>query len=412
MKEKFNRLNTCAVIFVIISLLSLSGYSQCDRGRVYIENNTIVSDQGTLLRGGTFWLSKGHLTRLAWAQNREAWKTFQQYRLNAVRLACMFERPYSGAPGYNIDEMIRDIDSMVEWASQEGIYVMIDGHASHARYYIDNYVEFFTKVATRYKDRTHVFFELINEPKYGNVGGYDDQILRDNERLYKLIREIAPESHIVLLSFPNSDAEMIQITDKLRGIDWSNASVGFHPYHKYNSNPIVSLKEKYPVVNTEWEQAWTTGNMRAEMDGCPVNAQVMEKLGVSWFAWDHTDYQGDVTRNLNYTMNDAQQKGYLWEADNYDLCPVPVAPEMIRYSPLADAAGCTISFTPQTAHISFPSAAPWSYMLYAVDGACVGNSSGCGTGFTVAAGTISPGRYLIRIFHNREVIQHPFTIYR
>jgi hypothetical protein len=116
--------NLICITFIMFTLSLPHIISAGMRGRVSVDptRNTIVSDQGTLLRGGTFWLSKGHLERLrGWADTKEIWdNVIQQTRLNAIRLACMITPPYGGAKAYTVPEITSLLDSLVDWGTEKG----------------------------------------------------------------------------------------------------------------------------------------------------------------------------------------------------------------------------------------------------------------------------------------------------
>jgi hypothetical protein len=270
---------------------------------------TVVTDQNTLLRGSTAWYWTGGDQETPWTADRASWKVPGRNRLNAVRLAV---RP-SFKP---LDQQIVDIDRFVDWAQEEGLYLVIDAHwvnVSGGAYDKAALTTFWNAVAPRYADRTHVIYEVANEPVAWTVDKYTDQVVRDMNELYALIRGHAPDTHIMVLGFPTPNPGMDVVAAKMTGVDWSNASVAFHGYHLDDSRPISQLKARFPAVNTEFDE--TSIDIMGRMDGFDQHVQVMERLGISWFHWtghDDPDQENGVLKPL---LQDAAAKGYLWEPD-------------------------------------------------------------------------------------------------
>jgi len=188
----------------------------------------------------------------------------------------------------------------VRLASENDLYVLIDYHDIGT---CDlNYQKTFWKiVAPRYAHRANVFFELANEPASWRPEAYTHQLLRDQEEVYQLVRGLAPETHLVPLSFANTigrrsvlgSPTMIDVVERLRGIDWANASVGFHPYDTPSSKIVTDLREKVPVISTELDLPAHAGgvsnaNLYTSIDAVEYAHQVMETGGGELVRVGHT----------------------------------------------------------------------------------------------------------------------------
>jgi hypothetical protein len=150
------------------------------------------------------------------------------------------------------------LDGMVDLAAEAGLYLLIDNHSECCgNQDVANDTVFWKAVAPRYKDRTLWTIE-----------------------------------NLIHLSDP------LALVRSLPGIDYSNASVGVHPYATYRTRQkicdalgltpygreprlqqlltlIETLKSQYPTVMTE---------LAPNEAGAPDSdfLMVMEKLGVSW----------------------------------------------------------------------------------------------------------------------------------
>ncbi len=300
------------------------------RKRVKIFDNTLYSDQESLLRGTTIWVYKdGEQPGIAdYARNNSYYERIRNVGLNAVRVICF--DPWQRAnkfPHYNIDnpsdlqEFLSCLDVVVKLTAEHGLYAMINYHDIGA-YDFDHLQTFWKIVAPRYAKNTHVFYELANEPVSWFPEHYSDRVIQHQQKIYEFVRELAPDTHLVLLTFPNSESAkgsctMTDVAELLTVVDWSNASVGFHPYYtKGTSDAIVELKSKFPVVNTEMEIANASGGKDiVAMDGEEWGFQTMERLGISWFAWSTDGPERIEAHFVNSVLADAVEKGYKWNND-------------------------------------------------------------------------------------------------
>lgn len=309
---------------------------ESDRGRVAVARNahgylTVVTDQGTPLRGGAAFVYKSgrRVNKTEYLADPAYYRRMRDVRLNAVRLIAFDafqktrgKRHTDFNDPKDVADLLTDVDNVVNLASAAGMYVVINYHDVGA--YEGEYLEkFWDLIAPRYRDRTHVLYELMNEPVKWFPEHYTDENLADIQKLYARVRRAAPKTHLILLTFANTasydkNVSMRTVAERLSrtgtGIDWRNASVGFHTYQtKKTSRPIVDLVKHFPAVNTEQNLPNNEGSI--PMDGDEYGVQTMERLGLGWFHWlTH----GPERLEKNYerrTLLDAKAKGYLWSPD-------------------------------------------------------------------------------------------------
>ena len=89
---------------------------------------------------------------------------------------------------------------------------------------------FWNFYAPRYKDKTHVVYEVCNEPQAWSAP-YNSATLSMEKNAYTQIRGLAPETHIMMMSYsqPNNWTQAATECAGL-GVTWDNASVAFHTY--------------------------------------------------------------------------------------------------------------------------------------------------------------------------------------
>ena len=116
--------------------------------------------------------------------------------------------------------MLADIDTIVNLAADRQMYVLLNYHDVTGyqdadfetglqngqkqfpyKDSMDYLIRFWKAVAPRYANRTHVFYELMNEPVGFHPNDYERTHVKDIVRIYHLVRSLAPETHLVLGSF-------------------------------------------------------------------------------------------------------------------------------------------------------------------------------------------------------------------
>lgn len=313
------------------------------RGRVHIEQNgswnystnsyedqadgsTVMTDQGTLLRATTFWCITFHSWGVNFAKDFNNWLRIQSNGFNCVRLSLHNWDPdlYNDPVYYTKEEWLNQIDQWVDWAEELGLYVILDHHEAggHTQAWL---LDFWASAAPRYRHRTHVLYEIANEPVAWRPSNYTAQDMADQQELYDLIRESAPQTHVIVLSFAIPDSGMNQLAAQM-DVDWSITSVGFHGYWSSSAQNINELKKEYPVINTEFTSptsSFAGSNPPYYLDGYAWQQELMEKMRISWAIWNANHNSGGVANTFTPMMQHAEDNNYLWQADNYDLVGTP-----------------------------------------------------------------------------------------
>src|SRR5665213_1599538 len=110
-----------AVLLATFALGVPRDVNAADRGRPAIVNGSLVTDQGTLMRGSTFWEFGNIPGRIDWANNPSAWPLLTQNHLNCARLAIGYNNtdiyPPTGVP-VTLTQYLTWLDTQVNLASQ------------------------------------------------------------------------------------------------------------------------------------------------------------------------------------------------------------------------------------------------------------------------------------------------------
>lgn len=309
------------------------------RGRVRLVSRTdpvdssksiklVVAENGAPLRGENPRLFKdSNGTPNPNASDANYWRQLAYtFRLNTVRVLIYREpQAFSGGCGFNctnfntysatdadtnkdgvldsrdtgkakwdqlMQKTIAALDLWINNAAQNGFYVIVDYHPVGGIDMFDAR-EWWKVIAPRYKNRTHVIYELANEPVKWNSDLYTEADRNFQKEMFQYLRSVAPDTHIILWSFAQSKVlnsggpTMLDVVRATTGIDYSNASVGFHIYSLKDVN-VNNLKRAYPVIQTEMGGRST--------DDYNAHVANMERLGIySWVLLDGTLAGKEVT---------------------------------------------------------------------------------------------------------------------
>ena len=317
-----------AFFFAILLTFNQSGYA-AERGRVVIHNGTVMSDRGALLRGVTMELDAPG----AWASNfaidPNHWKQVHDLKLNVVRFDVKLKDASGGAQ--TISNQLPYIDQAVNLAAQNGVYISLMSTVNQSGTYdLQELQSFWAVVADRYKDRTHVLYELTNEPVAWYPHDYSSQNISDLKSVYHLMRSFAPNTHIVLWDFANLDDAQSTISKitQMSGVTYSNESVGFHYYYA-SPDAIATIKNNYPVFMTEVSPGPPTTD--------DINhLEIMEQQKISWISLEG---KGDFNR-LQTVLSQMHSSGYNWSNEELGATlPVTTTPVVSSIPLFIDAGG-------------------------------------------------------------------------
>jgi hypothetical protein len=190
------------------------------RGRVKVVDGNLVSDRGTPLRGLLLPVDTGwnlgdydfeFMTTLA-----------QKSGLNAVHV-------YLENASLTTGSMEAEADALVSLTESAGMYLILGFGTGTAinQFDLAKLKSFWNLYAKRYASRTHVLFEIQNNPEDTCSANISAATLDMEAALYAQIRALAPDSHILLFSTTSLVQPSVfsaAVTSLGSAVDWSNAS--------------------------------------------------------------------------------------------------------------------------------------------------------------------------------------------
>ncbi len=301
-----SRTSSIAIFALIAVMFAVTTGWAAERGRVKVQNGTVLSDRNTPLRGARMQLvANGYVAPNSYWHYLNA-----TLGLNAVRYGVK-----TITVARTIEQQLPALDVAVNRAAANHLYLMINTSTKSGTYNLAELKKFWNVVAPRYRNRTHVFYEMTNEPVqggpyWGAPEQFTDQVLADLKSVYLIMRRKAPNTHIALFTTANiwpSCASWAALIAKMQGIDWTKASVGFHHYNgtqQIGEAGVQCLRQKYPLLMTETNY-WTEPFRAILRDVLTM----YEKLGMSWFS---IDGNGSAFHLENEIIPALHAAGYSW----------------------------------------------------------------------------------------------------
>ncbi|MDR3707358.1 MAG: cellulase family glycosylhydrolase [Capsulimonadaceae bacterium] len=215
----------------ILLLAALSFPAAADLAPIHVEGqNLVASGHPVRLRGinWAWWHLKGT------QYNEDDMRHVSKWGCNVIRLAFTYsDLERTDHPGVWRHDGFRDIDNVLQWAKNNGVYVILDMHVvrgGQARQPYndggknlfwqsqddqDSFVALWCEIARRYRNRPEVAaYELMNEP---DTEGHFDRLISIYKRTIDAIRTVDSRKVIVVdgdqMSGPKTLVDGIKLVD-------------------------------------------------------------------------------------------------------------------------------------------------------------------------------------------------------
>jgi hypothetical protein len=320
----------------------------CTRGRVTVDGQAVLTDWGTTLRGAC-WCQDCHGGTPA----REEFTALKMAGLNSIHV--YVEKNDDKPVGFEAEH----IDSIVEWCRQESLYVVMTFGNSYLAGGYAKVSEFWRFYAPRYKDMTHVIYEEKNEGCY-MTGACEEPAMQCYRDCYQIIRDVAPNTHIMLMSHSNLKGGingLYRDVERLGAeIDWTNASFAFHGY-----GTTGAFQEQ--AANQLGGDGYAMSCTEFPFNNAGDLARAYERAGISYFwfeaCWGGARTPGNIKGYLS-------RVGISWQPDFGDWPQAHVDhPDIVRTINVSSAPAGDSRFLPGT-RLSFPGY-PWDGVSAAYD---------------------------------------------
>ena len=227
--------------------------------------------------------------------------------------------------GYETDPagFTTQVRSIVDAATERGLYVLIDWHQLDPGNPNANLVlatEFFTAMATQYSEHENVIYDIANEPN----GVSWDEIQSYATTLIPTIRTLDPDA-IVLVgthgwsSLGISDGASAQdIVDN--PIAFENIMYTFHFYAASHGleyrDELAWAAERLPLFVTEWGTQSASGDGANDFESADAYLELLDQHRISWTSWNYSDdfrtgaaWKGGTCESGDWTVANLKEAG-------------------------------------------------------------------------------------------------------
>ena len=289
-------------------------------GRLSVKGTRLVNSQGkaVVLKG----VSTHGINWFPQYVNKAAFKTLRDnWGVNCIRLA-MYTEEYNGyCSGGNQAELRKLINNGVKYATELGMYVIIDWHILSDGNPVKNKkqaMSFFKYMAKKYKNQNNIFYEICNEP---NGGTSWNRIKSYASSVIKTIRKY-DKKNIILVGTPTWSQDVDVAADSpIKG--YSNIMYTFHFYaathgDSYRQKVQAAIQKGLPIFVSEFGISESSGNGRIDKNEANKWIQFLKKNKISYVCWSLCNknescslLKSSCSRTGNFKKSDLSQAG-LW----------------------------------------------------------------------------------------------------
>ena len=300
--------------------VSAASTSVKKNGRLSVKGTRLVNSQGktVVLKG----VSTHGINWFPQYVNKAAFKTLRDnWGVNCIRLA-MYTEEYNGyCSGGNQAELRKLINNGVKYATELGMYVIIDWHILSDGNPAKNKkqaMSFFKYMAKKYKNQNNIFYEICNEP---NGGTSWNTIKSYASSVIKTIRKY-DKKNIILVGTPTWSQDVDVAADSpIKG--YSNIMYTFHFYaathgDSYRQKVQAAIQKGLPVFVSEFGISESSGNGRIDKNEANKWMQFLKKNKISYVCWSLCNknescslLKSSCSRTGNFKKSDLSQAG-LW----------------------------------------------------------------------------------------------------
>lgn len=264
----------------------MTGFAE-KHGALHVDGRDLVDQNGEKIQlygmstHGIAWFPQ-FVSMETFTYLRDEWKT------NAVRLA-MYTYEYNGyCTDGNKEEIKQYVKNGVKYATDLGMYVIIDWHVLNEKsplVYKDEAIKFFDEMSKEYGSQTNVIYEICNEP---NSGPTWQDVKTYAEEVIPVIRKNDPDSVIIVGTTTWSQDVDQALADPLQ---FDNIMYTLHFYAATHKDDLRKRLEKcaeagLPIMVTEFGICDASGNGACDEAEANKWMELLDKYNISFFCWN------------------------------------------------------------------------------------------------------------------------------
>lgn len=243
---------------------------------------------------------------------RDDWNT------NCIRLAMYTAEDAGYCTGGDKEQLKSLVKSGVEYATELGMYVIIDWHIlsdQDPNVYKEDAKAFFEDMASTYADYTNVLYEICNEPN-----GYAtwDSVKSYAEEIIPIIRN-NDEDAVIIVGTPTWSQDIDQAATAPLAYD--NVMYALHFYAGTHKDSLrqrleTCVSNGLPVFISEFGMCDASGNGANDFDSTSKWMDIIEKYGLSFCCWNLANkdesssvFKSSTTSLADWTEDEMNESG-------------------------------------------------------------------------------------------------------
>ncbi|MBQ2530582.1 MAG: glycoside hydrolase family 5 protein, partial [Treponema sp.] len=252
--------------------------------------------------------------------NKNAFQTLRDdWNTNCVRLV-LYPRDYNGyCNGGNKSELKKIVCNGIDWATELGMYVIVDWHVHQYRpsETQNDAISFLDEISKKYSKYENVLYEICNEP---TNSPWNSEIKPYAEKVIPVIRKNAPNAVVLV----GTDTWSQDIEGPLSNpLSYKNVMYVFHFYantHKdsYRTRVENAIKKGLPIFITEFGTCDASGNGGFNSAESKKWFELCKKYSISHMNWSLSNkaetasaISSSCSKTGGWTYSDLTQSGKL-----------------------------------------------------------------------------------------------------
>lgn len=228
---------------------------------------------------------------LAWFPQYVCEETFQalrdEWNTNCVRLALYTYENGGYCTDGDRNSLKMIVDKGVTYATELGMYVIIDWHVLNDRnplVYKDEAIAFFDEISKKYANQDNVIYEICNEPNgasWADVKAYANEVI-------PVIRNNDPNA-VIIVGTPNWSQN---VNEALASpLDYENILYALHFYAATHTDWLRDsmascIEQGLPVIVSEFGICDASGNGNVDINQANEWRRVIEQYQLSFLCWN------------------------------------------------------------------------------------------------------------------------------
>ncbi len=256
--------------------------------------------------------------------NEKAFETIHSWGANLIRLA-MYTMEEDGFLSGGDQTFTKElIDKGVKYATELGMYVIIDWHIlsdGNPETHKKEAIAFFEEMSEKYKDYGNVLYEICNEPNGENVTW--EVVKAYAEEVIPVIRANSPDS-VILVGTPKWSQLVDDAADN--PLDIKNVMYSLHYYASTHKEELrdrmrYALKKGLPIFVDEYSNCDASGNGIIDDKEAHEWAKIVDENYLSYAQWNISNrdessamVKASCTKTFDWADEDMTVTG-LWMKD-------------------------------------------------------------------------------------------------